>query len=124
MEFGLVQVVRYFEHHRNLRSQGAGAANILREMPVSSRRSSTPNMPSTLPSAPSSGTASNCRAWYWAMTVQIRAGLLSEIVGPEDFFGAQGAGGDALGKTCIHALRLAPIDGYSEREIVRLPAGR
>src|SRR5580692_12279423 len=42
---GLVQVVRNFEHYRNLSRKGAGAANILLEIPVPSSRSSTPNMP-------------------------------------------------------------------------------
>jgi len=52
VEFGLVQVVRDFEDHGNLCGRARERGEISsREMPVSSTRSSTPNIPRTLPSA-------------------------------------------------------------------------
>jgi hypothetical protein len=45
--FGLVQVMRDFHDHRNLRAKARARRMSSREMPVPSRRSSTPNMPST-----------------------------------------------------------------------------
>ena len=49
--------------------------------------------------------------------LRIDFGQLSEIVGPEDFFGAQRTGGDALRENGIDTARLALGDGIANVEL-------
>ena len=107
MQFRLVQVVGDFEHHRNLGGQGAGPANILLRNAGVIETIEHSEHAEHFSVGAEQGDREQLPGLVLRDHLQIRAGQLGEIVGPENFFFPQGAGGDALRENGIDAPRLA-----------------
>ena len=112
-----MKVVGNFEHNRNLSGKGAGAANILLRNARVVEAVQYAEHAEHFPVAPNRGTVNNCSASILRENLLVRAGQLAEIIRPENFFFAQGAGGDALGKNVIDAARLAASDGVANPKL-------
>ena len=117
MLLGQVQVVRHFQHYRNLSGQSAGSANILLRDAGAVQPVEHAEHAEHASVGAQEGDGQQLFRLVLGDDLQIHASHLPEIVGPEDFPGPQCPRGDALGKHGIHTLRLTPIDGISNVEL-------
>ncbi len=119
----LVQVAGDFEHHRNLRSEGASAANVvLRNAGVVETIEHSKHA-EHFPLSAHQRDREQLLGVILREDLQVRAGHLCQIVRPEDFLFTQRAGSDAFRENSIHAPRLAPDDGPANPELAVFEQG-
>jgi hypothetical protein len=90
---GHVQVVRYFEDHRDLSGQGTGTANILLGDAGAVQSIEHAEHAEQAPLGAQERDCQQLPGLVLRDRLQIHAGEFFQVVRPEDFFGPQGAGG-------------------------------
>ena len=123
MPLRLVQVVGDFKDNRNLGGKGASTANVLLGNAGFVETIKHPKHAEHFPIGAQQRNRQQLPRLVLRENLQVRAGQLPDVIGPEDFFCAQGAGGDALRENGVHAPRLTPRDGTANPKLLVFKEG-